>query len=330
MSTDFDIVGIGNAIMDVIVPISDAQLQSLRITRGATTLIDEPRALTLYDAFLRAGENPLEIAGGSGANTVVGLSHLGLRTGFIGKVANDSLGEKFAAGMHAAGVYYRTNPLVNAEKTARCMIAVTPDGERSMSTFLGASVCFSESDIDPEMIKTGRVLYLEGYLYDRPEAKAAFTKAAAIAKSAGRKVALTLSDGFCVDRHRDDFQQLVDNSVDIVFANEAELLSLYECLDFDTALSQLSRNCPVVCVTRSAKGSVIVAGAERHTIPRVPVGSIVDTTGAGDQYAAGVLAGYALGLSWPDAGHLGSRCASNVIAHYGARPDLLRHHLETV
>ncbi len=320
MSTRYDVLGIGNAIMDVIAPVPDAFLSENSIEKGAMTLIDEPRAVDLH-AKLSDHAKPQEIAGGSAANTLAGLSMLGVRGAYIGKVANDDVGERFAQGMRDAGLDFDTAPLKNADATARCLIAVTPDGERSMNTFLGASVMFSRDDIVAEQIRAANVVYMEGYLFDRDAAKAAFVQAAEIAQAAERKVALTLSDVFCVDRHRESFKHLIDHHVDILFANEAELLSLYPDMDFDAALKTLGKAGKVACVTRSEKGSVILAGGEQHVIPVEAVSKVIDTTGAGDQYAAGVLAGHSMGMSWPDAGYLGSRCAAEVISHYGARPE---------
>lgn len=320
MGEQFDVLGLGNAIMDVIAPISDEKLADLDIAKGGMTLIDQDRALALNDAFEASSGDLSEVAGGSAANTMVGIANLGVTAAYIGKVADDATGTRFAQGMKEAGVNFTTQPLIGGEATARCLIAVTPDGERSMSTFLGASVEFSAADIVGELIRGSKYLYLEGYLFDKDAAKAAFVKAAEIARAADRKVALTLSDAFCVDRHRESFKHLVANHVDIVFANEAELLSLYETEDFEEALAELSKNKSVGCVTRSEKGSFIVDGDDCFDIPVCPVETVVDTTGAGDQYAAGVMAGIALGKSWADAGFMGSQCAAEVISHYGARP----------
>lgn len=320
MAQTYDVLGIGNAIMDVIAPVSDDFLKDHVIEKGGMTLIDEARALDIHKALSNVAA-PQEIAGGSAANTLVGVAQLGVKAGYIGKVANDDVGERFAKGMRDAGVDYKTAPLMNKDATARCLIAVTPDGERSMNTFLGASVMFSPDDVVAEQVKAAKIVYLEGYLFDRDEAKAAFISASQIAKDAGAKVSLTLSDTFCVDRHRDSFMDLIENHVDILFANESELLSLYQTEDFETAITQLEKVCRVACVTRSEKGSVIVEGGQRHDVPVAAVQKVVDTTGAGDQYAAGVLAGHVLGLSWADAGYLGSRCAAEVISHYGARPE---------
>lgn len=320
MTKNIDILGIGNAIMDVIAPVSEDTLKAQSVEKGGMTLIDEARALTLHKAFAAAGGDVQEIAGGSAANTIVGLAELGIATAYVGKVAKDALGARFAKGLRASGVAYDTAPLAGGQATARCLIAVTPDGERSMSTFLGASTAFGRADIAKTLVANAKVIYLEGYLFDSDDAKAAFVKASEMAKASGAKVALTLSDSFCVDRHRESFRHLVDNHVDILFANEAEILSLYETDSLDVCVQALRKVSTVAAVTRSEKGSVIIDHGTVHTIPSVPVDKVVDTTGAGDQYAAGVLAGYCMGLGWADAGYLGSQCAAEVISHYGARP----------
>jgi len=326
MSAKFDVLGIGNAIMDVIIPVGDTLLAEQDIAKGGMTLIDQPRALALHKALSGAGE-PKEIAGGSAANTLVGIASQGVKAAYIGKVADDGLGKRFAKGLREAGVSYDTAPLKGGDATARCLIAVTPDGERSMSTFLGASAEFSKRDVVKSLIQSANIIYLEGYLFDKDEQKLAFAHAAEIAKAAGRKVSLTLSDAFCVDRHRESFKQLVNNHVDILFANEAEIFSLYETDNIDKALDALTKANAVACITRSEKGSIIQDPARRYFVPAAPVDKVVDTTGAGDQYAAGVLAGRAMGLSWPDAGHLGSVCAAEVISHYGARPERKIHEI---
>jgi len=320
---EIDVLGLGNAIMDVIVPVEEAFLEAQDITKGAMTLIDQPSALKLDKALGEAGERR-EIAGGSAANTIVGIAELGVRAAYMAKIGDDATGRRFSEGLEASGVQFATKPLTKGA-TSRCLIAVTPDGERSMSTFLGASTGFAKSDVVTDLIRRSKVLYLEGYLFDMDAAKAAFVKAAEIAQKSDRKVALTLSDGFCVDRHRDSFKDLVDNHVDILFANEGEMLSLYETDSLDSALDVHAKTGKVACVTRSEKGSVIQDADRRYFVPAVPVETLVDTTGAGDQYAAGVLAGYAMGMDWADAGHLGSLCAAEVISHYGARPEKSLH-----
>lgn len=315
-STRYDVIGVGNAIVDVIATADDAFLGQHGIEKGAMTLIDEDRAKTLY-AAMGPGQ---EVSGGSAANTLAGIASLGGRGAYIGKVANDQLGEIFGHDLRATGVEYSTAPLVGGPATARCLILVTPDAQRSMNTFLGASTLFSEEDVDAERIAAARITYLEGYLYDRDEAKAAFVRAADIARKAGRKVALTLSDPFCVDRHRASFRDLVANHVDVIFANEAELKSLYQMESFDAALAAVRAETHIAAVTRSEKGAVIVSGEQSVAVPADPVEKLVDTTGAGDLFAAGFLLGLARGASLDTCGRLGVMAAAEVISHVGARP----------
>ena len=313
----FDVVGLGNAIVDVISPVEDRFLEDWDIRKNGMTLIDEDRAETLTNAA-----NGQEKSGGSGANTIAGVASFGGRTAYIGKVADDRLGEVFRRETLAEGVEFNTSPLMDGPATARSIIFVTPDGARSMNTFLGASVMFSPADVDEDAVRDGAILYLEGYLFDREEAKAAFVHASEIARAAGRKVALTLSDNFCVDRHRDSFLHLIKGHVDLVFANEAELLSLYEMEDFDAALAALQADTAVAAVTRSEKGSVIIGDGDPIALAAEPVARVVDTTGAGDQYAAGVLYGMARDLPLALCGKLGHIAAAEVISHYGPRPEV--------
>ena len=313
----FDVVGLGNAIVDVISPVEDRFLEDWDIRKNGMTLIDEARAETLTNAA--KGQ---EKSGGSGANTIAGVASFGGRTAYIGKVADDRLGEVFRRETLAEGVEFNTTPLMDGPATARSIIFVTPDGARSMNTFLGASVMFSPADVDEDAVRDGAILYLEGYLFDREEAKAAFVHASEIARAAGRKVALTLSDNFCVDRHRDSFLHLIKGHVDLVFANEAELLSLYEMEDFDAALAALQAATAVAAVTRSEKGSVIIGDGDPIALAAEPVARVVDTTGAGDQYAAGVLYGMARDLPLALCGRLGHIAAAEVISHYGPRPEV--------
>ena len=321
MSATYDVLGIGNAIMDVIAPVADHVLNDETIVKSSMTLIDEARALHLYDVLSREAENPLQIAGGSGANTIVGIAALGVRSAYIGKVAADDLGQNFTHSLNREGVATHTSILTDGAATARCLIAVTPDGERSMSTFLGANTSFGPDDVDEDLVASAAITYLEGYLFDTDAQKRAFVKAAETAKAHDRQVSLTLSDAFCVGRHRQAFLHLVDKHVDILFANEDELLSLYETQDFDAAIQAVRASGTTAAVTRSEKGSLIIEDGQVHTIPIVPVDKVIDTTGAGDQYAAGVLAARAQGKSWNEAGLLGSLCAAEVISHYGARPE---------
>lgn len=315
--TRYDVLGVGNAIVDVIARASDQFLLDNAIEKGAMTLIDEDRAKALYETM---GEG-VEISGGSGANTLAGVASFGGRGAYIGKVANDQLGDIFEHDIRAIGVDYATARLTGGAATARCLINVTPDAQRSMCTFLGASTFFSDSDLDKARIEAAEITYLEGYLFDREEAKKAFVRAAEIARSAHRRVSLTLSDSFCVDRHRASFRQLVDNHVDILFANEAELKSLYETDDFEAALEKVRAEAAVAAVTRSEKGAVIVSGATTVAVPAEPVANLIDTTGAGDQFAAGFLLGMARGADLETCGRLGVIAAAEVISHVGARPE---------
>ncbi len=313
---DYDVVGLGNAIVDIISNQDDSFLAEWGITKDAMNLIDALRA----DALTEASVDALETSGGSGANTIAGVASFGGKAAYIGKVAEDRLGKVFREDMSKIGVPFDTAPLVGGEATARSIIFVAPDGARSMNTYLGASVEFSPADVDDTVVRAGRILYLEGYLFDKEAAKAAFVHAAEIAHAAGRKVALTLSDSFCVDRHRDSFRQLIRTQVDILFANEEELLSLYETRDFDQAVEQLRTDTALAAVTRSEKGSVVIAGGDPIPVPAVPVETVVDTTGAGDQYAAGFLYGVARGLPPAICAELGHIAAAEVISHYGPRP----------
>lgn len=312
----YEVVAVGNAIIDILKQTSDALLSEEGIAKGSMTLIDEARADHLTKRF----DDAVIAAGGSAANTVTGIASFGGATAYIGKVADDALGARFTQAFRAAGVAFYTPPRPTPPGTARSLIAVTPDGQRSMSTYLGASTLLDADDIDAGLIRSGAILFLEGYLFDRDEAKAAFVKAAEIARAAGRKVSLTLSDLFCVERHRASFRQLVAGHVDILFANEAEILALYETTDLGEAMIAAQRDCPIVAVTRSENGSVIMANAEVMHIPAAPVANVVDTTGAGDLYAAGFLFGLSRGLALTQCGGLGSLAAAEVISHIGPRP----------
>jgi sugar/nucleoside kinase (ribokinase family) len=317
-SSSYDVVAVGNAIIDVLKPVSDAFLVEENITKGAMTLIDEARAEHLTARLT----DPVVAAGGSAANTVTGVASFGGKTGYIGKVAQDDLGARFTKEFRAAGVTFNTPPRAGAPGTARSLIVVTEDGQRSMNTYLGASTLLNAEDIDAELIKAGETLFLEGYLFDRDEAKAAFIRAAEIARAAGRKVSLTLSDTFCVDRHRDSFRHLVSGHVDILFCNESEILSLYESNDLGDALTQARTACPLVAVTRSEHGSLIATPSETVEVKAAPVAKVVDSTGAGDQYAAGFLFGYAKKKSLAECGALASLAAAEVISHIGPRPEV--------
>jgi sugar/nucleoside kinase (ribokinase family) len=316
MSSSFDVAAVGNAIVDVIAPADDAFIETQGLLRGAMGLIDEERAQGLYAAMAPG----LEASGGSAANTTAGVASLGGRAAFIGKVADDLLGEVFTHDIRAGGVAFQTPPLRGGAATARCLVNVTPDGQRTMSTFLGASVALTPEDMDPALISGAAVTYLEGYLFDAPAARAAFSKAASIAKAAGRRLAVTLSDGFVVERHRAGLLAFLAAEVDVVFANETEALALFETSDLASACDRLQALVDVAAVTRGAEGSVILGRGGRTAVPAAPVDRVVDTTGAGDQYAAGVLFGLARGLDLPACARLGHLAAAEVIGHYGPRP----------
>lgn len=312
-----EVVGIGNAIVDVLSKSDDAFLQHNSLNKGAMTLIEEDQANALYQ---KMGPGT-EMSGGSAANTIAAFAAMGGRAGYIGKVSNDQLGTVFRHDICASGVRFTTEPLEDGPSTARCLILITPDAQRTMCTYLGACVWIAPSDLDEAMIAEAGVTYLEGYLFDRPRAKQTFRRAAEVAHAAGKKVALSLSDAFCVERHRDEFLDLVENHVDILFANESEIMALYKTEDFDRAVWQVRKDCELAALTRSEKGSVIVTkDAEPIVVPVVPVAHVVDTTGAGDMYAAGFLFGHARGLPLAECGYLGSLAAAEVIVHVGARP----------
>jgi sugar/nucleoside kinase (ribokinase family) len=313
---DLDVVGIGNALVDVLSQAGEDFLAAQGLIKGAMQLVDEPRARQLYAAMGPA----VEVSGGSAANTIVGVASFGGRAHYVGKVRDDQLGEVFSHDLRAVGVGYSTPAATSGPSTGRCLIVVTPDAQRTLTTYLGASSRLGPADVDRDLIARAAILYLEGYLFDPPEAQRAFRVAADLAHAAGRKVALTLSDPFCVDRHRAAFLELVERHVDILFANEAEIRSLYKAPDFDAALQQVRRHCGVAALTRSERGSVVVAGEEVHVIDPHPVKAVVDTTGAGDLYAAGFMVGLSRDLDLATCGRLGSLAAGEVISHVGARP----------
>ena len=315
--TRYDVVGIGNAIVDIIGRCDDAFLAKHDLRKGFMRLIDAQQAEETY-ALMGDG---IERSGGSAANTIAGLASFGARAGFIGRVADDQFGTVFAHDIRAIGVTYETPPAKNGPPTALCLIFVTPDGERTMNTFLGASTELGPGDVDASLIASAQVTYLEGYLFDKPEAKQAFHTAAGLAAKAGRKTALTLSDAFCVDRHRDDFRKLVRHGVDILFANEKEITALYEVNRFEEAIAAVRGDCEIAVLTRSERGSVIVTKRTTIDIAPKPIRKVVDVTGAGDLYAAGFLYGLTRSLSLADCGRLGSLAAAEVIGHIGARPE---------
>jgi sugar/nucleoside kinase (ribokinase family) len=311
-----DVLGIGNAIVDVIAHADEAFLESEALAKGAMTLIDAARAEALYRRMGPA----VESSGGSTANTMAGIASLGGSGAYIGKVRDDLLGEVFRHDLTAQGVRFETPAATDGPGTARCLIFVTADGQRTMGTYLGACVELGPGDIDPTLVGAAQVTYLEGYLFDPPQAQLAFHEAAAIAHAAGRRVALSLSDPFCVGRHRSLFRDLVQGHVDILFANEAEICSLYETADFRTATAAVRGHVAIAALTRSAAGSVILADGAEHRVAAAAVVRVVDTTGAGDLYAAGFLYGLTRGLPLPTCGMVGSLCAAEIISHVGARP----------
>jgi sugar/nucleoside kinase (ribokinase family) len=313
----YDVLGIGNAIFDVLVKTDESFLSRHGMTKGSMALIDEARAAAIYQDMGPA----TEMSGGSAANTIVGVANLGARAAYVGKVKDDQIGRMYAHDIRAAGVAFDTRPAANGPATGCSYILVTGDGERTMNTYLGAAQDLTPADIDADEIAAAKITYLEGYLWDPKNAKEAFVKAAGIAHGAGREVALTLSDSFCVDRYRDEFLDLMRRrTVDLVFANEAELHSLYQTSDFDTALKQLRADAKLAVVTRSEKGCIVASQQGVTAVPAYPVEAIVDTTGAGDLFAAGFLFGLVRGAGHENAGRLGALAAAEVIQHIGARP----------
>ncbi len=318
-ATTLDVVCIGNAIVDVLSHCPEADIDHLGLVRGAMTLIDAGRAQDLYQQMGPA----IEASGGSAGNTAAGIASLGGKAAYIGKVRDDQFGGVFSHDIRASGVAFDIAPATEGPPTARCLIFITPDGQRTMNTYLGACVNLTPDDIDPELIAAAKITYMEGYLWDPPQAKEAFLKAAQVAHDHGRQVSLTLSDPFCVERHRASFRELIERHIDVLFANEEEIKSLYQVDRFDDALQHVRHHCQVAALTRSGKGSVIVAGDEVHVIDAAPVARVVDTTGAGDLYAAGFLFGLTRGNDLSRCARLGGVAAAEVISHIGPRPDVV-------
>jgi sugar/nucleoside kinase (ribokinase family) len=318
MASALDVLGIGNAIVDVLARADDGFLTRHKIPKGSMNLIDAARADSMY----RAMGPGVECSGGSAANTIAGIASLGGKGGYVGKVRDDQLGQVFAHDIRALGVAFATPPAKQGAPTARCLIHVTPDGQRTMQTYLGACVELGPEDVDPDDVAAAQVTYLEGYLWDPPRAQEAFRKAIRAARAAGRKTSLSLSDGFCVDRHRREFLELVNGEIDILFANEAEILSLFEAKDFDEALQEARKLPAVVALTRSEKGSVVInaAGDEVHVVDAARIAKLVDTTGAGDLYASGFLYAFTRGRPLADCARIGGLCAAEIIQQMGARP----------
>jgi len=312
----YDVLGIGNALVDVIAHVDDAFLDGHGMVKGWMDLIDTDRAVAIYQALGSA----VEMSGGSAANTVVGVSSLGGRGAYVGKVTNDELGKVFAHDLNAVGVQFHAGGRDNEVPTGRCLICVTPDAERTMNTYLGASSALAVDDVDFDAVASATVLYMEGYLFDRDEAKAAFREAARAAHAAGRVVALTLSDSFCVERHRDDFLNLVADQVDVLFANESELNALYQTDMLEVAIAEARQHSPLVACTAGARGSLVATPDQVISSPAVPVRRVVDTTGAGDLYAAGFMYGLTSGQSLASCAQIGAIAAAEVISHVGPRP----------
>src|SRR5882762_3817212 len=319
----YDVLGIGNAIFDVLVQTDEGFLARHGMTKGGMALIDEARALAIYGDMGKDSGTPVEMSGGSAANTIVGIASLGARTAFIGKVKDDQIGRLYSHDIKAANVAFTTRAAAGGPATGCSYILVTPDGERTMNTYLGAAQELIPDDIDPAEIAASSIVYLEGYLWDPKNAKDAFVKASKIAHDADRQVALTLSDAFCVDRYRGEFVDLMrGGAVDLVFANEAELHSLYQTSDFDTALAQLRKDAKLAAVTRGEKGCVVASKDGVTAVPAFPIREMMDTTGAGDLFAAGFLFGLVRGAGHENAGRLGALAAAEVIQHIGARPQV--------
>jgi sugar/nucleoside kinase (ribokinase family) len=318
LPADHDVLGIGNALVDVLSTEQERFIDQMGLVKGSMTLIDTDRAEELYAAM---GEKT-EMSGGSAANTLSGVASFGGRAAYIGRVRDDELGRVFGHDLNALGVHFSADLADDGEPTGRCMIVVTPDGERTMNTYLGASATLCADHLDLELIAGAQVTFLEGYLFDRDDAKEAFHRAATTAHDAGRQVALTLSDGFCVDRHRDDFLHLVEQGVDILFANEDEITKLYGVDSFDEGVAAVRGVCDIAAVTRGKAGSVVVTKTDAIEVAAHPVPKLVDTTGAGDLYAAGFLYGYTQGRPLHECGRLGSIAASAVIGHIGPRPGM--------
>ena len=311
------VLAIGNALVDVITTAPPEFLSQRGIAKGSMRLIPADEAETLY-AAMGPGR---EISGGSAANTVAGMAALGAKPAFVGRVADDQLGKVFAHDITAAGVAYATAASTAGAPTGRCLIVVTPDGDRTMNTFLGACQELSEADLDAASVAASEILYLEGYLWDPPAPRAAMKKAIAVARANNRKVAFTLSDVFCVEGHRADYQDLLANHVDLMFGNEHEVCALYQTQDLEAAMAELARHAAIAVITRSDKGAIVLENGNRHIVAGEPVAKVVDSTGAGDMFAGGFMAGLVQGRSLPDCARIGCITAAEVISHYGARPE---------
>jgi len=314
----YDVLGVGNAIVDIIAQADEAFLARHGMTKGGMALIDEAQAHAIYAEMGSA----IEASGGSAGNTIAGVASFGGKGAFIGKVKDDEFGRIYRHDLSSLGVHFATPPASDGPATARCLVLVTDDAQRTMNTHLGACVDLTPDDIDADLVAASAITYLEGYLFDPPLAKEAFRKAATIARGAGRKVALTLSDSFCVHRYKDEFKALIRDHIDILFANESEIEALYDSRDIAAAAADLAAQLDIAAITMSEKGSLIASGTERVRVPAAPIDTLVDTTGAGDLYAAGLLYGFSRHLPFAECGRLGSIAAAEVIQHYGARPQV--------
>lgn len=327
MTSHVDVLCIGNAIVDVLARVEDGFVNRHGLVKGSMNLIDETRAESLYADMGQA----VEVSGGSAGNTAAGIASFGGKAAYFGKVKDDQLGAIYRHDMRAQGVSFDSQASTEGPATARSFILVTPDGERTMNTYLGACVNLTVDDIDSAVVESAKVTYMEGYLWDRPEAKEAFKRAAAVSRKAGRQTSITLSDSFCVERHRDSFLDLIRSGIDIVFANESEIKSLYQTQNFDGAMQAIRKDCSIAVLTRSEAGCVVVRGEEVHAIPAYPVSKVVDVTGAGDLFAAGFLLGLTHGLKLAHCAQLGALAAAEVISHIGARPEVnLKAHARAV
>ncbi|MBW1811254.1 MAG: adenosine kinase [Deltaproteobacteria bacterium] len=313
----YDVLGIGNAMVDAVCDADDDFLQQHGLAKGAMTLIGDQQAEALYAKM----KSPIQCSGGSAANTIAGLAAFGGSSVYLGKVKNDRLGELFRHDIRKTGVRFDVPAAQTGPPTGRCMVFVTPDAQRTMQTFLGASATFSPADLDPEAIRAAQIVYLEGYLWDPEPAKKAFLEAAEIAHTASRKVSLTLSDSFCVDRHRAEFQELVDKHVDVLFANEDEIVSLYQAADFEEAASLVREHCEMSAITLGARGSTVLTKQQVYKIDAEPVDKVVDTTGAGDLFASGFLFGLSRKMQPAECARLGGLASAEIISHFGARPE---------
>tara|TARA_B100001113_G_scaffold282847_1_gene237871 strand:+ start:232 stop:1239 length:1008 start_codon:yes stop_codon:yes gene_type:complete len=315
--SSLDVVGIGNAIVDVLTTTDDSLLEKLSLNKGSMSLIDENKAKELYEITT----NRIQRSGGSVANSLACIAQLGGKAAFIGRVRNDNLGEVFTEEISSTGTIFKTPPSSVGPSTARCLIFVTPDAQRTMCTYLGASVLLEPEDLDLSVVKEAKILYLEGYLWDNPAAKNAFIKAAEIAKNAGRKVALSLSDSFCVDRHRESFLKLVEDYIDVLFANEDEIISLYKTSNLNLAIEKLKTKCELAAITIGEHGSILVSNDKEINIDPFIIGKAIDTTGAGDLYAGGFLKGLSGGLNPLISAKMGSICAGQIVTELGSRSD---------